>query len=185
MISDIIGYLRGFILRRKVHTNGLIKSIGKTIIVNNNGMLKIGNRTCIWPDVKFAINSCPGIATPMIQIGDFGSIGDRSQIHCGNKVEIGNYVLISWDVNIIEYDYHAPGGGLPEPLPIIIEDEVWIGARCIITKGVTIGKGSIIGAGSVVTKSVPPYSLAAGNPARVIKKVPSWRGSSDEVNNIS
>jgi len=183
MISDVIGYLRGILLRRKILTNGYIKSIGKTIIINDNGILRIGNRTCIWPDVKFAINRCPGIERPIIKIGDYGSIGDRSQIHCGNRVEIGNYVLISWDVNIIEYDYHSPGGGHPEPLPITIEDEVWIGARSIITKGVTIGKGSIIAAGSVVTKSIPPYSLAAGNPSKVIKKTRSWKGSSDEVDN--
>jgi serine acetyltransferase len=180
MLADIIAYLRGYILSLRVKTNGPIKSFGKTILLNNQGKISIGKRTCIWPDVKIATIKCGDTFSPLVQIGEFGSIGDRTQIHCGNKVEIGNYVLISWDVNIIEYDYHAPGGGQPEPRPIIIEDEVWIGARSIITKGITIGKGSIIGAGSVVTKSVPPYSLAAGNPARVIKKIHSWRGSYDE-----
>jgi len=53
---------------------------------------------------------------------------------------------------------------------IIIEDECWIGANAVITAGVTIGKHSVIAAGSVVTKNIPPYSVAVGNPARVIKQ---------------
>lgn len=185
MINDIFAYLRGYILKLKIRTNGPIKSIGKTIINNKHGLIFVGNRTCIWPDVKLSLIKSREDMIPTLKIGDYGSIGDRTQIHCGDKVEIGNYVLISWDVNIIEYDYHAPGGGLPKPLPIIIEDETWIGACCIITKGVTIGKGSIIGAGSVVTKNIPPYSLAAGNPARVIKKVQSWRGGSIDIEKIT
>ena len=55
--------------------------------------------------------------------------------------------------------------------PIVIEDDVWIGRRAIIMGGVTIGKGAVIGAGSVVTKDVPPYCVAAGNPAIVRKKL--------------
>jgi len=53
---------------------------------------------------------------------------------------------------------------------IVIKDSVWIGANCVVTAGVTIGKHAIIGAGSVVTKNIPDYSVAVGNPARVIKK---------------
>ncbi|WVQ73607.1 hypothetical protein IAR50_003187 [Cryptococcus sp. DSM 104548] len=55
--------------------------------------------------------------------------------------------------------------------PIVIEDDCWIGGGAIILPGVTVGKGSTVGAGSVVTKSIPPRSVAVGNPARVIKKV--------------
>ncbi|MEN6551326.1 MAG: DapH/DapD/GlmU-related protein [Methanobacterium sp.] len=55
--------------------------------------------------------------------------------------------------------------------PVIVEDHVWIGARVIVLPGVTIGKGSIVGAGAVVSKNVPPYSVAVGNPARVVKSL--------------
>ena len=53
--------------------------------------------------------------------------------------------------------------------PIVIEDNVWIGKRAAILKGVHIGKGSIIGLGAIVTKDVPPYCIVAGNPARIVK----------------
>ena len=55
--------------------------------------------------------------------------------------------------------------------PIRIEDKVWIGMDVLILKGVTIGEGSVVAARSVVTKSIPPYSLVAGNPARVVKSL--------------
>ena len=55
--------------------------------------------------------------------------------------------------------------------PVVIEDDVWVGAHCIILKGVTIGARSIIGAGSVVTKSIPADCVAAGNPCKVIKNL--------------
>jgi len=53
---------------------------------------------------------------------------------------------------------------------VVIEDDTWIGANTLILKNVRIGEGSIIGAGSVVTKDIPPYSIAVGNPAKVIKQ---------------
>ncbi len=176
--EKLFGYYRGFLLRRKIKVIGHVRSVGSTIISNTVGCIEVGNRTCLWPEVKFSLVASDSYPRPLLKIGSYCSIGDRTQIHCGNKVIVGNYVLVSWDVNIIEYEYHAAGGGQPEPKSIVIEDEVWIGARCIITKGVTIGKGAIIGAGSVVTKSIPPYTLAAGNPARPIKEILSWRGSS-------
>jgi acetyltransferase-like isoleucine patch superfamily enzyme len=181
MITKIFAYIRGYLLKRKITTLGPIKSFGKTIVEKKNGVIKVGKRSCLWPDVKFSLIQCPNEVPPLIEIGEFTSLGDRTEIHCGKLVRIGNFVLISWDVNILEYDYHAPGGGQAIPAPIIIEDEVWVGAKAIILKGVTIGKGSIIGAGAVVTKDVPPYSFAAGNPARIIRKVSSWKGSFPDV----
>jgi galactoside O-acetyltransferase len=55
--------------------------------------------------------------------------------------------------------------------PVKIEDKVWIGFNSIILKGVTVGEGAIVGAGSVVTKDVPPYTIVAGNPARIIREL--------------
>ena len=56
--------------------------------------------------------------------------------------------------------------------PVIIENKVWIGFNAAILKGVTIGEGSVIGAMSIVTKNIPPYSIVAGNPARILRDIP-------------
>lgn len=94
-----------------------------------------------------------------------------------SRVTIGNYVMIAHNVLIIGGNHDISRKDIPMMLldkgkqgDITIEDDVWIGAGSIILTGVTIGKGSVIGAGSVVTKSIPEYSIAAGNPAVVIKK---------------
>ena len=94
-----------------------------------------------------------------------------------SPVTIGNYVMIAHNVMIIGVNHAMDDREVPMMLqgegktgPINIEDDVWIGAGAIILSGVTIGKGSVIGAGSVVTKDIPAYSIAVGNPARVVKQ---------------
>ncbi|RLC11165.1 MAG: acyltransferase [Deltaproteobacteria bacterium] len=114
-------------------------------------------------------------ASAKLTIGKFSSIGDRTQIHCCRNVSIGDYVLISWDVNILENNFHTTTDGKIGSFPIIIEDWVWIGCRAIILPGVTVGKGAIIAAGAVVTKDVPKGTLVAGNPAKVIRETGPWK----------
>jgi maltose O-acetyltransferase len=94
-----------------------------------------------------------------------------------SKVIIGNNVLIAHNVLIIGGNHNISRIDIPIRLQgegkqgnIIIEDDVWIGAGVIILTGIVIGKGSVVGAGSVVTKDVLPYSIVAGNPAKIIKK---------------
>lgn len=89
-----------------------------------------------------------------IIIGDYSGIGPKTMLFSSNhKYQFGKrYIDQPW----IEKD-------------IIIGKNVWIGAGCIITSGVNIGEGSVIGAGSIVTKNIPPFSLALGNPAKIIK----------------
>jgi len=102
-------------------------------------------------------------------------------------IEIGSKVLFGPGVTLITGDHvHDIIGAYmfdikekrpTDDLPIVIEDDVWLGARSTVLKGVTIGRGSIIGAGSVVTKSIPPYSIALGVPAKIYKP----RFSSEEI----
>jgi acetyltransferase-like isoleucine patch superfamily enzyme len=123
------------------------------------------------------------------------SIGDRtflggSTIVCAEKIEIGNDVLISWGCTIVDHNSHALDWASRKNdvvawaqgrkdwdgvkmSPVRICDRAWIGFNVIILKGVTIGEGAIVGAGSVVTKDVPPYSIVAGNPAKVIREIPA------------
>ncbi|HBC46547.1 MAG TPA: acetyltransferase [candidate division Zixibacteria bacterium] len=179
-LSKALAYFRGLLLKRKVIASGPIKSYGGIVIRKDNGIIRIGAKSTLWFKVKLVARSFTDGKPAVLEIGNRTSVGDGTQIHCGESIKIGNDVLISWDVNILDHDYHSSGGGKVMPRPVVIEDEVWIGIRCLILKGVTIGKGAIIGAGSVVTRDVPPYTFAAGNPAKAIKKMPSWKGSFDE-----
>lgn len=94
---------------------------------------------------------------------------------CKKSIEIGENVAIGPDVMIRDNDSHIIDGKVEEETqPIVIGDHVWVGARAIILKGVTIGDGAIIAAGAVVTKNVLPGSVVGGNPARLIKENVTW-----------
>lgn len=168
-LTKIIGYLRGYWLMRRVKTTGPIKVYGKIKIRNPVGRITIGKRTKLYPGVVFDFEAALPGTQPEVTIGEHAHIGDRTEIHCGSKVVIGNRVSLSWDVLVMESDYHAAYHGAGEPRPIIIDDDAWIGARATILKGVHIGKSAIVGACAVVTKDVPPYTVVAGNPARVVR----------------
>jgi acetyltransferase-like isoleucine patch superfamily enzyme len=125
------------------------------------------------------------------------SVGDYTLLNgallmAEERIEIGSYCIVSWNVGIADSDFHpidpvlrrqdamaiSPYGKNRPPrppmgtAPVIIKDNVWIGMGAIILKGVTIGENSIVAAGAVVTKSVPPNVIVAGNPARIVKDVP-------------
>lgn len=87
------------------------------------------------------------------------------------SIIIGNNVNMGANTTIYDHDFHSISGGeyKNEPQSVIIEDEVWLGLNVIVLKGVKIGKGAIVAAGSIVSKSLPPYSISAGIPAKVIK----------------
>lgn len=107
-------------------------------------------------------------------------IGDNCRIGMGNTVigpvNIGNSVIFAQNVVLSGLNHSYEDVSIPikdQPVTareIVIEDEVWIGANATIVSGVTIGKHSVVAAGSVVTKSVPPFSIVAGNPAKLIKQ---------------
>jgi len=112
----------------------------------------------------------------VIEIGNWVGISSAA-IWATNRITIGDRVLIGADCILMDNDQHhlnAEARRDPErarayaSAPIVIEDEVFIGMRSMILKGVTIGARSVVGAGSVVTRDVPPDTIVAGNPARVI-----------------
>jgi len=111
-----------------------------------------------------------------ISVGDNVYINRNTFITARDPVEIGNNVLIGPNVVINTGNHTFADPNVPIVMQghtsekIVIEDDVWIGANAIILKGVRIGKGSVVAAGAVVTKSVEPYTVVAGVPARKIKE---------------
>lgn len=108
------------------------------------------------------------------EIGNNSGIGRGCVIN--NGVTIGDNVMMGPDVLIYTQNHETGRTDIPMSQqgfagikPVVIEDGAWIGARVCILPGVTIGEGSVIGACAVVSKDVPPYSVAVGNPARVVK----------------
>ena len=161
---------------------GLTVSDGANCICDIGGSIKIGDNCDIC-----GILSCKSKGN--LSIGNYTTIRGNSIIGCVNSITIGNYVIISNNVHIYDNNNHPISplkrvelckSGFYSNLwnwensdcrSIIIKDNVWIGERSTILKGVTIGEGSIIGCNSVVTKSVPPFCIAAGNPARIVKRL--------------
>lgn len=112
-------------------------------------------------------------------IGDNVGVSQTAFIsHC--SIKIGNHVKIGGGTCIYTTDFHSLDPEIRASkedmkhrkcAPVIIKDSVFIGAKCIILKGVTIGENSIVGAGSVVTKNIPPNQIWAGNPAKYIRSL--------------
>lgn len=115
--------------------------------------------------------------SPTIIIGDNCWIGIRNSFAAIERIEIGKNVLFAGYVHITDHSHGYED--ITQPIlkqkliskgPVVIEDDCWIGFGSEILSGVHIGKHSIIAAHAVVTKNVPAYSIAAGNPARIVKK---------------
>ncbi|MBN2638077.1 MAG: acyltransferase [Bacteroidales bacterium] len=118
-------------------------------------------------------------------------IGDRTRIGMSNvligPVTVGNDVMFAQNIVLSGLNHGYADISLPpskqpvETKPIVVEDEVWIGANAVVTAGVTIGKHSIVAAGCVVVKDVPPYSIVAGNPGKILKQYNKETGKWERV----
>ena len=130
--------------------NPISSNLQGAIYLENGASLKIGNNV--------------GMSSTRMWIHD--------SVTSGDNVKVGAGVLITdTDAHPLDYLARRTSNDGTKSAPIVIEDDVWVGAHSIILKGVTIGARSIIGAGSVVTKSIPADCVAAGNPCRVIKNL--------------
>jgi len=122
-----------------------------------------------------------------ISIGKNTFVGN-SVISCAARIDIGDDVLVSWGCNIVDHNSHAilwqhrmndvrewydgkKNWIHVDIRPVKIGDKSWLGFNVGILKGVTIGEGAIVGAGSIVTKDVPAWTIVAGNPAKIVKKI--------------
>ena len=154
---------------RKVNKMGNIVLTKGKPAVQNKGRIEMGNIISIWSTInRTRLTAHRG---GVLQIGDNNFINGAiisatTQITIGNNCKFGPFAMI------MDSDFHNVSDHNKEGKSdkITIEDDVWIGAKATILKGVTIGKGAVIAVGSVVTKSVPPNSIAAGVPAKIIKE---------------
>jgi acetyltransferase-like isoleucine patch superfamily enzyme len=112
-----------------------------------------------------------------IEIGDHSGLSG-TVLSARSLIQIGQRVLIGGNVRIFDHDFHPTGwqercaGDPGATRPVVIGDDVFIGTNVIVLKGVQIGERSVIGAGSVVTLSeIPPDSLVAGNPAKIVRRL--------------
>jgi maltose O-acetyltransferase len=145
--------LRGARLGRRVYVEGRLRVVA-------DGDLALGDRCCCFAGMLTSELICHPGASLVFGAGcgiNYGvSIEARQSIRIGDRCKIGTMVRIA----------DAFRG---EVAPVVIGDDVWIAHGAIVEPGVTIGRGSVVSAGSVVTTSIPPDSLAIGNPARAVR----------------
>ena len=143
---------------------GKIRISGGGRLVLGNGITLVGNVVAI------ELISHEG---GRITIGDHTFINYGSSISAHKLVTIGRHCLLGHYTFILDNNEHdlQHHRMLPPSEPVVIEDHVWIGSRVCVLPGVRIGHHSAIGAGSVVTTDIPAYCLAAGNPARVVRRI--------------
>jgi acetyltransferase-like isoleucine patch superfamily enzyme len=135
------------------------------LVIDGNVTIGPGVRLIVGPNAK-------------LTIGDFTRITSNMRIFVKDEITIGERCMISWDVQIMDTDFHVildeQGNERPNTAKVTIGNDVWIGSRATILKGVTIGDGAVIAAGSMVVKDVPAHTTVAGNPARIIKQNVKW-----------
>jgi acetyltransferase-like isoleucine patch superfamily enzyme len=153
----------------------------RSIRVSAGCRLDIGAQSLVLGNVNFER------AGARMSVGSRTFVG-RSDFAVASRVEIGDDVLIAWGCTIVDHDSHAlrfadrkddvtrwidgqKDWSTVAIAPVSIHDKAWIGLRAIVLKGVTVGEGAIVGAGSVVSRDVAPWTIVAGNPARVIREL--------------
>ena len=156
-------YLRNCKVGRLVSVNG-------RPVIDNKGVMEFGDEVRIWSTIIQA----------KIYTGKNGRliVGRNSRLN-GVHIDVRELVVIGQNVRIAPYtiimdsDFHDLNNHFADGTSkaIVISDDVWIATRSTILKGVTIGKGSVVATGAVVTRDVPDYSVVAGVPAKVIKKL--------------
>jgi acetyltransferase-like isoleucine patch superfamily enzyme len=167
--SRAAGVTAGRIERAKVSPTVKVYPSARVVVEPESG-----SRICILDGshIRGELSATRGGA---IDIGRMCYVGDGSRIRANQSVTLGDYVLISHLVEIDDSEAELCGRAdnqTSQSTSIKIEDDAWICLKATILKGVTIGRGAIVAAGAVVSEDVPPMTIVAGNPARIVGKVP-------------
>lgn len=142
---------------------------GFPVVENEGGEIVIGRAFCVFSYLaKVQLYAGPGAR---LEIGDDTFVNNGTTLSASTLIRIGDRVNIAPHCTLIDNDFHGTDqrDGPPRMAPIVIEDDVWLGTRVTVLKGVTIGRGAVIASGAVVTRDVPPGVLAGGVPAKVIR----------------
>ena len=163
--------LRGRALARRVEGGrGLQADRGVRVVRQSPGTVLVGDGVLLSRDVRLHLRA-PGAR---IEIGDGSFLNYRTELIAHARVTIGRGCLLAWDVQILDSDSH-PVDDAPDTAPVTVGDDVWIGCRATVLKGVVVGPGAVVAAGSLVVHDVPPRALVGGNPARVLREGVTWR----------
>lgn len=139
------------------------------IRIDQGGKLIIHGTVSFFPGCNIHI-----LKDATLEVSDSTFFNEGTKVSIKKYCKIGTKCAISNDVTIIDSDFHFILGAEKEETGIILEDHCWIGVNTTILKNVVLGRGSIIGANSVISKSIPEYSLVVGNPGRIIRRDVSW-----------
>jgi acetyltransferase-like isoleucine patch superfamily enzyme len=178
-----LGKLYTKLIKKKFYRFGKNSVVKPILNSSNEKYISIGNNVDIGAFCRITVATQFGghmvksENKERIKIGDNVSIGNNSFISANNNIEIGNNVILSAYVFISDHDHgfrdmkkNLNEQPLTEGSFVRIGDNVFLGVKSSVLKNVTIGERAVIAANAVVTKDVPAYSMAAGNPARIIKK---------------
>lgn len=175
MFQNLYDRYSTFMVKRQLTTWGenlRARNAGE-IFKGKDAEIHVGNNVLLERKVRLSLGD-----NARIYIGDNSYLGDFCNLLAVQEINIGRDCAISWHVLFMDTSSHPLGfkGEVPRTkiAPIRIEDHVWIGCRAVILKGVTVGEGAIIANNAVVTKDVPPRTMVAGNPAKVIKEDVIW-----------
>lgn len=144
---------------------------GWPVVENEGGEITIGKNFALFSYLaKVQLYAGP---RGRLVIGDDSFVNNGTILSASELIRIGSRVNIAPHCVVMDNDFHgtADRAGPPKVAPIVLEDDVWLGTRVTVLRGVTIGRGSVIAAGAVVTRDIPPGVLAGGVPARVLKRL--------------
>jgi len=171
-LAFLLPWLRSrWLLRRCTSVGPLSLVVNGRVIVDNQGQIVLGDRVRIRAaHLPVELAALPG---GTLSIGDRTFINSGVSICAQQSVTIGTNCAIGNLSLIMDTDFHTPGDHTrwPEARPVILEDDVWLGARVTVLKGVTIGRGAVVAAGAVVTKDVAPRTVVGGVPAKFIRHI--------------
>jgi acetyltransferase-like isoleucine patch superfamily enzyme len=167
-------------LRRVDEVGPHARTLGRPRI-HNLGRMEIGGHALLR-SVNVPVELATG-PEGELRIGDGVRLNYGTSIAAERAVSIGDRVRIGPYVMIVDTDFHDVyhRSLRPLPAPVVIEDDVWIGAKASVLKGVRIGRGAIVGVGAVVTRDVRPFEIVAGVPARTVGSLDPARFVCEEV----